>query len=492
MRSEGDEDMNGKAESISKRTKWSYCVGATGRDAAYVLVSMFVLTYIQYTCKLTVAQFSVISAAMVVCMIWDAVNDLMMSTIIENAHLKGGKFRPFILAGALLNAGVIIAMFTIRPTGWGFVLFFCIIYLLWGMTYTVNDIAYWGMLPSLSSEPGERDTLVTLMGIFVCIGQFSVAGIVPVVIAGNAVMAFRVTALIVACAFIAFQTLTFWGVTEQPRTDSETKVTLKGMASILARNDQLISVGIAYILFCVGQQLLLLLAVNFFYFAFGYSTAGDLITLFTVMYGLGTLAAQFVYPVLSARFPRMRIITACLICLVVCYLLFLSFGYVIPMNVILLNVVGFVIFFCQGLFNLAVIVMVNNTIEYDEYRFGERHDSIISAIRSFASKLSGALNQGAASLILIISGIYAVSQSISALEVEIGSGTLDRETALQQADGFIAAVQPSQTLMLRAGMVFVPLVVMIAAWLILKLRYRIDEKEYERLVREIAERKNHG
>ncbi|MCR4897156.1 MAG: MFS transporter [Lachnospiraceae bacterium] len=484
--------MSGKAESISKRTKWSYCVGATGRDAAYVLVSMFVLTYIQYTCKLTVAQFSVISAAMVVCMIWDAVNDLMMSTIIENAHLKGGKFRPFILAGALLNAGVIIAMFTIRPSGWGFVLFFCITYLLWGMTYTVNDIAYWGMLPSLSSDPGERDTLVTLMGIFVCIGQFSVAGIVPVVIAGNAVMAFRVTALIVACAFIAFQTLTFWGVTEQERTDSETKVTLRGMASILARNDQLISVGIAYILFCVGQQLLLLLAVNFFYFAFGYSTAGDLITLFTVMYGLGTLAAQFVYPVLSARISRMRIITACLICLVVCYLLFLSFGYVIPMNVVLLNVVGFVIFFCQGLFNLAVIVMVNNTIEYDEYRFGERHDSIISAIRSFASKLSGALNQGAASLILIISGIYAVSQSISALEVEIGSGTLDRETALLQADAFIAAVQPSQTLMLRAGMVFVPLVVMIAAWLILKAKYRIDEQEYERLVREIAERKKHG
>ena len=401
--------MSGREGSISKRTKWSYCVGATGRDAAYVLVSMFVLTYIQYTMKLTVAQFSVISAAMVVCMIWDAVNDLMMSTIIENAHLKGGKFRPFILAGALLNAGVIIAMFSIRPTGWGFVLFFCIIYLLWGMTYTVNDIAYWGMLPSLSSNPKERDTLVTLMGIFVCIGQFSVAGIVPVVIAGNAVAAFRVTALIVACAFIAFQTLTFLGVTEQERTDSETKVTLKGMASILARNDQLISVGIAYILFCVGQQLLLLLAVNFFYFAFGYSTAGDLITLFTVMYGLGTLAAQFVYPVLSAKISRMRIITVCLICLVVCYLLFLGFGYVIPMNVVLLNIVGFVIFFCQGLFNLAVIVMVNNTIEYDEYRFGERHDSIISAIRSFASKLSGALNQGAASLILIISGMHAAA-----------------------------------------------------------------------------------
>lgn len=97
------------------------------------------------------------------------------------------------------------------------------------------------------------------------------------------------------------------------------------------------------------------------------------------------------------------------------------------------------------MYNLAVIVMVNNTIEYDEYRFGELHDSIISAIRSFASKLSNALNQGAASLILIVSGIYVVSQSISHLEVEVGNGTLSKEEALRMADGFIENVLPSQT-----------------------------------------------
>ena len=89
---------------IDKKTKWSYCVGATGRDAAYVLVSMFVLTYIQYTMKLEVIQFTVISATMVICMIWDAVNDLIMSSIIENSHFRAGKYRPFIIVGAVLNA----------------------------------------------------------------------------------------------------------------------------------------------------------------------------------------------------------------------------------------------------------------------------------------------------------------------------------------------------------------------------------------------------
>ena len=41
--------------------EWSYCIGATGRDIAYALISMFLLTYIQYTMKL-VTQYAVISA----------------------------------------------------------------------------------------------------------------------------------------------------------------------------------------------------------------------------------------------------------------------------------------------------------------------------------------------------------------------------------------------------------------------------------------------
>ncbi len=52
-------------EKLSKSTKWSYCIGATGRDMAYALVSMYLLTYIQYTMKLTVAQYGVISICVV-------------------------------------------------------------------------------------------------------------------------------------------------------------------------------------------------------------------------------------------------------------------------------------------------------------------------------------------------------------------------------------------------------------------------------------------
>ncbi|MCQ2506987.1 MAG: glycoside-pentoside-hexuronide (GPH):cation symporter [Lachnospiraceae bacterium] len=473
---------------ISKKTKWSYCVGATGRDAAYTLVSMFVLLYIQYTAGLTASQYAVITTGMVLCSIWDAINDFMMSSVIENSHLKLGKYRPFILFGALLNAIVIVIMFTVRPSGWSFVIFFLISYLLWGMTYTVNDIAYWGMLPSLTSDPKERDSLVTLMGVFVCIGQFVVGGVVPSVIAGQAVVAFRLIALIVALSFLLFQTLTFLGVTENERVDNTNEVTFKTIVSIFKRNDQLISSGIAYVFFCVGQQILFLLATNFFFFEFGYSVGGGYITLFTVMYGLGTLVAQFVYPVLTSKLNRMTLIKYCIFVLLVGYILLLGFGYVIPKSIILLMIIGFVIFLTQGFFNLAMVVMINNTIEYDEYRFNERHDSVISAIRSFASKFSGALNQGCVSLILIVSGIYAKSQEITDLEVEAGQGLKTSEQVTSLADSIIATTGKTELFSLRVGMVIIPLLTLIIAYFILKKKYTIDEKKYSEMVTEINSR----
>jgi len=473
-------------DKLENRTKWCYSIGATGRDAAYALVSMYLMTYIQYTMKLSVAQFAAISGIIVACLIWDAINDPLMGIIIENCHFKFGKYKPWILAGCILNALVIIALFSIRPTGWGFVAFFGISYLLWGMTYTMNDIAYWGMLPSLTSDAKERNTLVTLMSVFICVGQFSVAGIVPTIIAGNAVNTYRVVALVVGLCFIGFQALTAFGVKERKHeTEVKEKLSLKDMAKIFARNDQLIPAGIASLFFNIGNNLLLMFGMNFFYFEFGYSAGGNMVFLFTVMYGLGTLLSQVAFPFLTKAFSRQKLLTMFTILLIVCYLLFLSVGYVIPKNAVLINILGFLIFFSQGLFNLIVLVMLNNTIEYDEYKFHERHDSIISTVRSFSAKLSSAIDQGIVNLVLIISGVYVISQKVSQLEVAVGSGELTPEQVLPQADAFLATATSGQLFVLRLGITILPIAALVTAWILLHNKYKIDEKEYDRICSEL-------
>ena len=471
-------------EKLDARTKWTYCIGATGRDAAYALVSMYLILYVQYTMNLTSAQFAVISGTMILCMVWDAINDLLMGIIIENTHFKMGKFKPWILIGCITNAIVIVCLFTIRPSGWGFVAFYSLFYLLWGMTYTMNDIAYWGVLPSLSSDPGTRDSLVTIMSIFVCIGQFSVAGVVPVVIAGNAVNAYRIVALIVALALIGFQMLTAFGIKERPRKEQKDKLSLRDMFHIFARNDQLVASGLASIFFNITNNILIVFGVNFFYTEYGYSESGTLVFYFTVMYGLGMLISQASYAGLAKRFSREKILKVCFIVLLIGYACFMAFGYVLPKNVILLNVIGFVIFFFQGLMNLAIVVMINNTIEYDEARFHERHDSVISAVRSFSVKLAGGINQGLSTLVLIVSGVYAKSQSISALEIEVNKGNLSSEEVLVEANKYIGEITGQQALIFRIGMVLIPVFALIISYVIIKKKYHIDEAEYARLIRE--------
>ncbi len=469
-------------EKLDVRTKWSYCIGATGRDAAYALVSMYLILYVQYTMNLTSAQFAVISGAMIVCMVWDAVNDLLMGIIIENTHFRMGKFKPWILIGCITNAVVIVCLFTIRPGGWGFVAFYSFFYLLWGMTYTMNDIAYWGVLPSLSSDPQTRDSLVTCMSIFVCIGQFSVAGVVPVVIAGNAVNAYRVVALIVALALIGFQLLTAFGIKERERDGQTEKLSLKDMYHIFARNDQLVASGAASIFFNITCNILILFGVNFFYIEYGYSESGTLVFYFTVMYGLGMLTSQASYASLARHFSRAKILKVCFIALLVGYACFMGFGYVLPKNVILLNTIGFIIFFFQGLMNLAIVVMINNTIEYDEARFHERHDSVISAVRSFSVKLAGGINQGLSTLVLIVSGIYAKSQAISTLEIEVNKGELTSKEALLEANQYIGEITSSQALLFRLGMVLIPVLALSVSYGIIRRKYHIDENEYARLM----------
>ena len=139
---------------------------------------------------------------------------------------------------------------------------------------------------------------------------------------------------------------------------------------------------------------------------------------------------------------------------------------------------------------MLIIVMLNNTIEYDELKFNERHDSIISTVRSFSAKLSGAINQGVVNLTLIISGIYTISQNVSDLEQKAGAGEISREEVLRLADGYIQSAGDRQLFTLRTGISLVPLVAIGACLFIINEYYKIDEERYDQIVALIKQRES--
>ena len=162
-----------EGENIPKLTKWLYCSSGMFRDLCYQFVSMFLLMFAQY-CGIGsnenyVAMYSVITVIIIILRIWDGFNDPIMGFIVEKFHFKSGKYRPWIFIGAILSSIVTVAMFWLPVHGWAYVAMFGVLYFLWDFTYTMNDIAFWSVLPSLSDKEKVRANLTTLLSIFVSI-----------------------------------------------------------------------------------------------------------------------------------------------------------------------------------------------------------------------------------------------------------------------------------------------------------------------------------
>lgn len=478
---------------LDARSKYTYSAGGIGRDMAYTFINLFFIVYIQYTMNLSPLQFGVLSGILVVYRIWDAINDPIMGVMIQNTETKWGKFKPWILAGALSNALILVALFTIRPEGWLFVIFFAVFYLLWDITFTMNDIAYWSMLPALSRDQKTRTQLTSLVSLSASIGAFIAGGLVPFFTTGDAVNAYKWFAIIFASAFVLCQIMTVIGVRKRHNHVKEEKqkqeaMSLKRMYSLVMHNKQLLVMSGVIFLYYLGGALLNAFGINFFYFEFGYE--GGNLTIFTIVYALATIIAQLCYPFVAKVFTRDQILKYSFIMIVIGYGLFTFAGFVpfLPLNIVFISILGLFVFVGQGLFYIAILVMMTNTIEYEEYHTGERNESILFSLRPFMAKMSSAVQQGVVSIVLLASGLYGLSQEISLLEEQKADGLISNEQLLSGAQLVVEQAEPWMLMILRAGMCVLPLLLMAVAYILIKRKYTIDEKTYDMMVKEIEKR----
>ena len=82
----------------------------------------------------------------------------------------------------------------------------------------------------------------------------------------------------------------------------------------------------------------------------------------------------------------------------------------------------------QGVFYLTMLIMLTNTIEYDQWQTGERNEAVIFSVRPFMVKLSSAIQAGIVSISLVVCGLYAITEKIGDLEVAKNTGEITQET----------------------------------------------------------------
>jgi melibiose permease/lactose/raffinose/galactose permease len=410
-------------EKIFNRNKWCYSLGGIGRDMTYTLMATFLMVYIQYTMNLTIAQFSTISFLLVLGRVWDAINDPIMGAIIENTKSRWGKFKPWIIIGAVLTAIVIVILFNVRTfTGWNFVIFFAVSYFIWEITFTMNDISYWSMLASLSTDAKKRNKITTLAVVFAGVGAFAANAIIALA-SGDMVRFYGGVSIGIAFALVACQTLTVLGVKEDEKTIAENNakeenVSFKDMILTIKNNDQLLWVTLAMFLYNIGSSLLgSTLAYNMIYLEINYGGIEG--TLLVLCLGVSSIMLQSFYASLANKFKRSKLLIYSLSLTLAGYLMLLLLGFTfIPINIITICIFAIFVFSGQAIFYMVLTVNLTNTIEYNEYKTGERREGVIFSLRPFMAKFASAVTQLIITGILIFSGIYALTENVSILETQ--------------------------------------------------------------------------
>ena len=295
------------------RNKWFFATGGIGRDMVYALVSGYFFMYVQFGLTLSVAQFATLSILIgVLGRIWDGINDPLMGTIIDAAHFKWGKFKPWILFGAVLTGGILLLMFNLRPFGtqevygWIYVGLMTVIYLLWEAAFTMNDIGYWGAIPSLSRSREKRDQLTSLTIFFAGIGSGAIALFVGVFSPGNILTAYTIYSIVACVAMIGCQGMVCWKVKEGPRDDSPKpeEGSLKKTFKIILGNKQLLIMSLGYLIYDIGSGILGALMYNLYYLEYGYDGTFAVVSLGMGMIGM---VFQALYPKITKNWTRKKI-----------------------------------------------------------------------------------------------------------------------------------------------------------------------------------------
>ena len=265
----------------------------------------------------------VITIAMMIALVWDGINDPIMGFIVEKVHFKLGKFKPWILIGAIGNTLAVMLLFLVRPTNsWVFVGLMIAFYVLWDTFFTMNDIGYWAMLPSLSSDEKERATLTSRVTICAAIGGFLMTGaatLLPTMFGASsgkgAATVYGIMAIVVSLLFLASQAAVFFFCQEKARDvkqeEASEKSSLVDLFKIVGKDPQVRWAVISIFLYYLASGVLTGgIGMNYYYLSVGYGSAsgGLVVTLIAVFYVLSQISSQALYPVIAKKISKQKIL----------------------------------------------------------------------------------------------------------------------------------------------------------------------------------------
>ena len=483
-----------------------FSLGTIGRDFLYFLFNSFLMTFILFTKTTDNKMLMVVGAIIVVARIFDALNDPIMGGIVENTRTKWGKYKPWQLLGAVLTGAVIISVFCVKLDGWSYIGFLAFAYIMFSITFTMNDISYWGMLPSLTSDEHERNKLTSCAQLLASAGVGLASLLIPLFTTGSlakwgAPTGYKVIGIISAVLMVLFQLFTILGVKEKPlppiKPDKSDRLTLKKMFQTIAKNDQLLWCALIMLIFSTGTSVVGSgLLTMYVYFEFGYE--GGYTLLIGIGYGIISTLFTATYPWLSKKFGRNKVLYSAGVAIILGFILMLIFALAIPTGApkstewftkfILIAIAYTIVGYGMGFYMIMVINMAN-TVEYNEWKYGQRNESLIFSLRPFTAKLSSALTQALVIGVYAVASITTYTNAISDVENEASKNLITNKVKMEKITEIINKVSLQDRQILAACMCIIPIVFMIVALILYKKKCTLSETRLAEMVRETEARK---
>ena len=461
---------------VQKKEMTAFCVAGLGQGMIYALMSSYISDY-----YLNVLQLSpmFVLLLMLLARVWDAINDPLMGIIVDRSNLKSGKMLPFIRA-ALIPIAIVTFLMYMSPNlnKTEMMIYSAIVYVAWGMIYTVGDVSFWGLPNVMTPDSEERSSVISVSKIFNSIGSavpevlFLVVGFIIASWAENANITDFLTIqkrkyLIMAIVTVVLGTLLYaracTGVKEHVKMPVKKRkkgepsqisrifkckpLVLVLLMGILSSGRYMVSaaaIHVARYSFYIGPDLATLAdeaARN----AAIESSISTVKTVFQISSIIGLFGATLFMPKLMKKFDYKKLVIVTCLAGFVASIITTIVGW-FTMN--LYACIPFIIISCipLGVINTVCLAMIGDCLDYMELKTGFRDNALGAACQGFINKVGNAFATSGIVVMYMVIGLDP-AQMLSSTSVV---SALDMPPEMRFAMFSLVSIVPGISMLLCA------------------------------------------
>ena len=365
-------------DKIKMREKLSFAMANFGNIPVMTLINGYLLIFYTNICGLSPAACATL---FLIARFLDAINDPLVGFMIDHLPTrKMGHFRPTLILGTILcSANFLLLWFGPMLSTSGKLAIAYVSYILLGVLFPVMDISLNSLLPVMTEDMKERNSLSTIKGLAYVIGALVIGVAAPLILGDTSNKQGYINLVLIMTAVIFFFSIIgTMGVKERVKPQMENSYSVKELFKILSQKPVYITF-LAVLLYSIGSNIVNAANTYFYTYIFEDLTLASIITLITCV---AVFPATMVIGNLIGRFGKKKMYAIGLALAGLAPIIRLLDVRSIPLLIVSVLIAGIGAGFAAPL-NYGI--QADNT-DYIEVSMGIRAEGAVASLSSFVSK----------------------------------------------------------------------------------------------------------